>query len=192
MEILDWGAFYGLDQLRDEVPALTKIAQFMIVLGSYRVLAAILLVVIVWLQWKRQIRTALFVVAVVVGSAALVELIKLAIGRARPRVGAGHLSTPLSFPSEQAFVSIVLFGAIAWLLTRSMTGVVKKWLVYLGVIYLILMMGACQLLLGAHFLSDVLAGWAGGLALLLASLNLAPAEDGPGSLPISSAAASKR
>jgi undecaprenyl-diphosphatase len=173
---VDWGAYSTFHQLRGRLSWSGQVAEVVSLLGWYPVLAVVLLGVVTWLIWQRRVRTALFLTALVVASAVLAELLKVAIGRNRPPAWDGQQGTPLSFPSGHAMVSVVLYGSLAWLLARARVGWRAQAPFYVAAAALVLLIGASQLFLGAHFVSDVLAGWAGGLALLLAATNLMPSE----------------
>jgi membrane-associated phospholipid phosphatase len=172
VEGVDWGAYSSFHSLRPRMPELTTAMQVVSSLGSYVALGVVLLAAATWLVMRQRVRTALLLVAVVVAAAALVELLKLAIRRDRPPDWDGSTGTPFSFPSAAAFVSVVLYGALAWVVLLRITSWKARSLLLAGALIIVLAIGASQLYLGAQLLSDVLAGWAGGLALLLAWSNL--------------------
>jgi undecaprenyl-diphosphatase len=182
MESVDWAAYSSFHVWRRQLPRLTEWLQAAGPLGSYPVLGLVLLAGVVWLAGTRRRRTALFLACLVVASAVLAELLKLAIPRERPPDWDHRWGTPLSFPSAHAFVSVVTYGALALLLGRSFAGWTARVALAAAAALLVLLTGTAQLYLGAHFLSDVLAGWAGGLAVLLAGWGLAlpDAEPRPG------------
>jgi undecaprenyl-diphosphatase len=180
MEGLDWTTATFFHLVPHNLPRLAGLMRALRLLGDYPALGLVLLAAVAWLAARRRLRTAAYLAALVVGSAVLAELLKLAVPRERPPDWDHGGGTPLSFPSAGAFVSAVTYGAVALLLAASWRRWPARAAVVLVAAALVLAVGASQLFLGAHFLSDVLAGWAGGLALLLAAWALAP----PGADPI--------
>jgi undecaprenyl-diphosphatase len=104
------------------------------------------------------------VIAVAFGGAAVVNaLLKLAFHRARPELAFVHLDT-YSFPSGHAAVSTATFTTAAFLLGRRYRSTRARVLIALGTIAAIVLVGFSRLYLGAHYLSDVLAGISFGFA----------------------------
>jgi membrane protein DedA with SNARE-associated domain/membrane-associated phospholipid phosphatase len=113
---------------------------------------------------------ALFAVALG-GAIALYDIVKATVGRARPAMGLwiGHYSGH-AFPSGHATQSIAFYGMAALMLGAGHTPKAKAWL-WAGAAVVVFTVGASRLYLGAHWLSDVLGGWALGatwLALVVA------------------------
>jgi membrane-associated phospholipid phosphatase len=104
------------------------------------------------------------VIALAFGGAALVNgLLKLAFHRPRPELAFVQLDT-YSFPSGHAAVSTATFTTIAYLLGRRYRSLPARALITFGAVAAILLVGFSRLYLGAHYLSDVLAGISFGLA----------------------------
>jgi membrane-associated phospholipid phosphatase len=104
------------------------------------------------------------VIAVAFGGAAAVNaLLKLAFHRPRPELTFVHLDT-YSFPSGHAAVSTATFTTIAFLLGRRYRSIGARVLLGLGTFAAIVLVGFSRLYLGAHYLSDVLAGISFGFA----------------------------
>jgi membrane-associated phospholipid phosphatase len=97
------------------------------------------------------------------GAAAINPLLKLAFHRPRPELAFVHLDT-YSFPSGHAAVSAATFTTFAYLLGRRSRSVRARILIGLGAVIAIAMVGFSRLYLGAHYLSDVLAGISFGVA----------------------------
>jgi undecaprenyl-diphosphatase len=173
MEGVDWGAYYTFQVWRPLLPRLTGLMHAVRPLGGYVALGLMVAAAVLWLLAARRFRTALFLAVLVLVSAGLGELLKLAFRRDRPPDWEHTGGTLWSFPSAHAMVSVVTYGAVALLLARPYTGWRGRVLVVGAASLLVVLVGASELFLGAHFLSDVLAGWAGGLSLLLAGWALA-------------------
>ena len=86
---------------------------------------------------------------------------------ARPRpptqIDAFILRDP-SFPSGLALAAVLCYGLLGYLLVPRMPSRFWKWFVVILLTLVIIFVGASGLLLGAHYVTDVLAGYALGLA----------------------------
>jgi membrane-associated phospholipid phosphatase len=144
--------------------------------GNFTTLLVVTLVA-AGIFWRRRERTdAVFVVLALLGAQVLSTGMKLGFRRDRP-----FFPDPLatestfSFPSGHALVSLAVYGSIALVLARHLSTRTRR-AVLLGVTaLLVLAIGFSRLYLGVHFLSDVLAGYAAGvawLALLYVALEL--------------------
>ncbi|MEZ5999057.1 MAG: phosphatase PAP2 family protein [Hyphomonas sp.] len=100
----------------------------------------------------------------------VVQGIKWLTERARPRALAYSGTDLFSFPSGHVANSALIYGAIAGLSLVTFRGITGR-ILAAAFILLPLMIGASRLYLGAHWLSDVLAGYAlAGLFLVLLAL----------------------
>lgn len=145
------------------------LAQLFAAAGHWAVQTAVLLVVtaVLWVQ-RRRISAlviaglSLGLLAVVVGAA------KLAFGRARPplNVYALHAGGD-SFPSGHTAAAVVVGCILAWLLSEGSRAGVRRLLWAAAALWAILI-GMSRLYLDVHWLTDVLAGWAIGVALVCA------------------------
>lgn len=94
--------------------------------------------------------------------------IKELLARARPRiVDAPFLEPGFSFPSGHALLSATAYGVVAVLVVRSSLPVRVRSLIVALLTATVLLVGVSRLHLGVHYLTDVLAGWLGGLAIAL-------------------------
>lgn len=76
-------------------------------------------------------------------------------------------SDQASFPSGHASATIALYGFMAYLLLRSGVSQSKRLLIITVTAVLVLLVDVSRMVLGKHFLTDVLAGNALGLSVLL-------------------------
>lgn len=107
-------------------------------------------------------REAWELVAAMAGGILLNQLLKTYFNRPRP--ADALLSTyGLSFPSGHAMLGITFYGCLAWLLARHLRhpGWAVPLLLWAGLI------GVTRVYLHVHYATDVLAGFAGGLAWLV-------------------------
>lgn len=110
---------------------------------------------------------AAFVGLAVLGITVLVVALKAIYERARPEgVSAIALPHSYSFPSGHAATAVVLYGALGLLLAERARSRKRAaaWLVAASLVAFAI--GASRVLLNVHFVSDVAAGFAVGLAWL--------------------------
>ncbi|HLO14652.1 MAG TPA: phosphatase PAP2 family protein [Anaerolineales bacterium] len=86
------------------------------------------------------------------------------IGRVRPPTQIWIILHIPGFPSGHALASVVLFGFLAYLLAPRMRSVFGKGFVVAAALVIILFIGFTRVFTAAHYLTDVLAGYALGLA----------------------------
>lgn len=106
-------------------------------------------------------------VATVPGGMVVNVLMKLAFARARPvfEQPLVTLST-FSFPSGHASGATLFYGFLACLLVRHVASTGMRALIVAGAIAMVLAVSFSRIYLGAHYLTDVLAGMAEGVAWL--------------------------
>ncbi|WEK41518.1 MAG: phosphatase PAP2 family protein [Candidatus Brevundimonas colombiensis] len=138
-------------------------------LGGISVLGLFALIVIVFLLSQRKWLSSLLLVLGLAGGVALSEGLKAVFERERPPAAMQAVETiNASFPSGHALLSTVFYLSVAVMLTRAFPKRRFKAFV-LGVgILMALLVGLTRVYLGAHWASDVLAGWAVGAAWAMA------------------------
>lgn len=137
--------------------------------GSPAVAIAVAAIVCVVLYRRGQLVEAAFL-PVVLGGAQLLNLIlKLSFHRSRPEVAFVQLDT-YSFPSGHAMASTATYGALAYLAWGRLSSRRSRVLLGVAVTSLVGLIGFSRLYLGVHYLSDVLAGIAGGAFWLALSI----------------------
>jgi membrane-associated phospholipid phosphatase len=120
---------------------------------------------------RRRWREFTLMVVGVGGSKILVLLIKLLIQRERPIFSDPiYVAHQFSYPSGHAFWSMVFYGLLVYLVLRTSRSPVVWISVILGAVGIILLVGFTRIYLGLHFLSDVMAGYVGGLTWLLVTI----------------------
>jgi undecaprenyl-diphosphatase len=140
-------------------------------LGSPAVALAIGTVVCVMVYRRGRVVEAALL-PVVLGGAELLNLIlKLSFHRTRPEVAFVHLDT-YSFPSGHAMISTAAYGALAFLWWGHLRSHRDHLLLAAGTALLVALICFSRLYLGVHYLSDVLAGVAGGVFWLAVSIAL--------------------
>lgn len=129
-------------------------------LGDRNLLIVVVGVVLLVLAWRRLWVLAGMWVASTLGGSLINVALKHMFSRVRPEYlqGFAH-ETGFSFPSGHASGSIVVYGAIIYLLLRLLSPSKRLPALMVGV-GLITAIGASRVMLRAHFFSDVVAGWA--------------------------------
>ncbi len=138
--------------------------------GNVATLAAVTAVVGLFLLRRGAVNDAVFLGAVALGVELVNGVLKLAFHRPRPELAFVHLDT-YSFPSGHAAGSTAILGALAYLAARRTAGPLRV-AVLVATPALIALVGFSRLYLGAHYLSDVLAGLCVGAAWLFACLTV--------------------
>jgi membrane-associated phospholipid phosphatase len=151
-------------------------------LGSPAVVLAIATVACVVLYRRREIADAALLPVVLAGAELLNLVLKLSFHRPRPEVAFVHLDT-YSFPSGHAMASTAVYGALAYLAWGRLATLGARVLLAAGATVLVGLICFSRLYLGVHYLSDVLAGIAGGAFWLAVSVAILAAwGDGLGAL----------
>lgn len=151
--------------------ALVSFFKVVTLAGNAAVLAAVTAVVALLLLRRRAVNDAIFLGVVALGVELLNAVLKLTFHRPRPESAFVHLDT-YSFPSGHAAGATAVYGALAYLAARRAAGPLRA-AILAGTPVLIALIGFSRLYLGAHYLSDVLAGFCLGAAWLFAWLTVA-------------------
>ncbi len=148
-------------------PVLTEAVRVVGAPGSMVALALVsALVAMALLAQRRWSAFAAWLVAVL-GGEALNLLLKDLFARPRPRFERPLVvETSYSFPSGQAMESLVVYGMLAYFAVLILSGSGKRVAVAVGAAVLVVLIGFGRVYLGAHYLSDVVGGFAAGGAWL--------------------------
>jgi len=159
------GASFRIDPLaRDAVarwhtPGRDLTAKALDVLGSEVGVGALVVISSAWL-WRVDRPTVPYVVAYSIGAPVIIQATKLLVHRTRPN------GEPLGFPSGHTFAALSVFGLLMVVLRPTIRSRYRRLLMVAGLL-LIVSMGVSRVYLGVHWATDVLGGYAGGLAYLL-------------------------
>ena len=146
-------------------PGLTRVALEVTTLGTSVVLVMVVLVGAAFLWLTRHRHSAYLLLASFFGAWLLDNVLKDVFERPRPMVVQALASAATSsFPSGHAMTSMAAYGAIALLVTRLEGRGAARILTWTLAGLVILLIGATRLYLGVHYPSDVLGGYAAGLA----------------------------
>jgi len=156
---------------RTEVP-LTRVVLVVTDLQSTVAIACYAAIAGVWFAARRQWRE-LTTVAIAIGGGLLLNvLMKHAFQRARPTFDEPLLTLAIySFPSGHVAASTVFYGlVVAWTFARTKRGLWRA-LALVGALAMVVLVAFTRMYLGLHYLSDVVAAFAEGVAWLAISLS---------------------
>lgn len=165
-----------MEGLRGET--MTAVMKAISGIGSTAGLVVATLLAAVLIGWQINWRQSLLLIGAMAVGYGLNTAVKHMVDRARPDEAWGIVADGASFPSANAMLGFVLFGMVAVLvasrpeLRNSFRGF------NLAVcIIMIILLGASRLYFQVHYLSDILAGYSAGLAIIAAA-NLLPGGGG--------------
>jgi membrane-associated phospholipid phosphatase len=136
---------------------------------SWLLVCAATLLVGLLLGW----RDGLYLLLITVGQGLVNGLIKRAIGRPRPIDSLVEVFVPnhgFSFPSGHVMFYTVFFGFLLFLVLTRMPSTGWRWAAGLPLAALVLLVGPSRIILGAHWLSDVLAAYLLSLVILVLAI----------------------
>lgn len=140
---------------------------FVTMLGDGVVMVAGTAVVTLYLLWRRAWGPAVGLLIAVGGTALFVTLFKLVFQRSRPIELLYAGADSFSFPSGHAAINAVLIGVVTVLAAHDRARWVQAVVVSLSAAY-VTIMAFSRVYLGAHWVSDVLAGLLFGAAMAAA------------------------
>src|SRR5215472_8630140 len=166
LESADHGAAARISHLIAGDRTLVAVVKAVTWLGSDGVLGAVIGAAAVGLALRRRWRLAIYVLVTGAGALVLDPVLKSLAGRLRPVVAhpIAH-GTGSSFPSGHALGSIVCYGAVLLVFLPAARGRWRTAFVTVTVV-LVALIGISRILLGVHYLSDVVGAWAVGIAWL--------------------------
>ena len=152
-------------------PMMVAIARGFTFLGEPEVVLGVSIVMAAWLAYEHHWRRATAVFFVTLIGRALVTAQKYGIERLRPEERE-HLVivTNPSFPSGHAAGSMIVYLTLALVLA---SGTRWKWPAIAAALALAFAVGVSRNMLGVHWPSDVVGGWAFGLLWVLVALPVA-------------------
>jgi membrane protein DedA with SNARE-associated domain/membrane-associated phospholipid phosphatase len=153
---LDHLVFNSFQELR--TPVADSIMTFVTGMGDFMVLSSVVVLVGLWLAWRRHWRALVHWLAAVLVPVLMMHTLKLFTEVSRPITYAG-VTGVFSFPSGHATGSMAVYGFLAVMLAREIPYRLRP-LSYSLAGLIIAGVGISRVYLGAHWLSDVLAGLA--------------------------------
>ena len=168
----DKGLSFALDQ--QIVPrfgplGLNAAMMFFTHLGDQIVLRIAVVVCVCLFAASRQFLPAALVIIAFFAGHLLSNNVKLFVQRERPipvHVFSERPKSP-SFPSGHALESTAIYVTVALLAVRHGVRSRLRWLLVVVSLLLVFLIGFSRVYLGYHYATDVIGGWAGGLAIAL-------------------------
>ncbi|QTD45884.1 phosphatase PAP2 family protein [Ottowia testudinis] len=141
-------------------------------LGDVTALTVLTVVVAAWLWWgQRAHALAVAWLLSISANSLAVRVLKNLFERARPESASALVTSGYSFPSGHAAGALMVLGLLAWVLHARAGQRWRPWIVVVAAA-LIAGIAASRVLLGVHYLSDVLGGllWSATTLLLTAGV----------------------
>jgi len=156
---------------RADHPWLTEVMRDLSGIGSTVTLTLATLITTGYLWLATSARVALLVFASVCSGAALMSLLKLAFGRLRPDFAQAAMVVPgLSFPSGHTTMAAIVFLTLGTLIASTRTRPRERGYILGAATLLTLLVGISRVMLGVHWVTDVLGGWVFGAGWAMAWL----------------------
>lgn len=157
--------------LVNQSPTMDFLMVFITELGSVWFLGtlSIIIVLALWFKGKDRWGALIFVIAVG-GGGLLTTLLKHFYSRERPSINEEIDAVGYSFPSGHSMGSLIFYGFVMFLIIRGPQKEWIKWTVSISLAVLVVLIGTSRIYLGAHFPSDVAAGYIAGIIWLLLCL----------------------
>ena len=166
LESADHTAAADINNLIAGQHTLVTIVTYVTMLGSTIVLSAVIAAAAILLALRRQWRLMVYVIVAGAGALVLDPVIKALVGRLRPVVAHPVAHAPgNSFPSGHSLGSLVCYGALFLVFAPAARGRGRT-VFAIVVTAIIALVGVSRVLLGVHYLSDVIGGWAIGITWL--------------------------
>lgn len=169
----DGDVMASMSTVRD--PVLTRVAQDVTYLGTYRPVTVVSVGLALILVYRtRRLLESVVLLAAVEAASSLVEVLKVAVDRSRPPMGA-MLGPPVfdsSFPSGHTASSTVVcvLGALLLALAEHWSSA-RRLLMVAGGCVIAGLIGFSRVYLGYHWPTDVVGSWL--LAMALTSIGMA-------------------
>lgn len=143
--------------------SLADIARDVTALGSTFILTLLVITVVAYLFAQHDRPGGFFLLAVVLGGTILSLILKAWIARERPDFASPYVfETSASFPSGHSLLSAALYPALAIIIARRERRSSVRLLFQINALLVVLLVGISRVVLGAHYPTDVLAGWTAG------------------------------
>src|SRR5512138_2180662 len=164
--LLQWDAPLAKEMHADAVKQPARIIE-LLTFGFFvgkELLQVIVIILAVYFLYKRY-WPELAMLLIGSGGGALIWYFLIGIfNRPRPTQQIGIVVTDPSFPSGHVITAVLAYGLLAYLFVPKMPSLFWKWVIVIAAILTMIYIGFSRLFLGGHYLSDLLAGYALGVA----------------------------
>lgn len=145
-------------------PVITKFMVIFTHLAGEAAVAAGSLVVITYCLIKKKFDYLVAYISAILGGGILILVSKVAIHRLRPFSETSIINAgEWSFPSGHAMMSVIFYGMILYFMIRDVHSWKLRVFMATATVFIIFLLGLSRIYLQVHYLSDILAGYAGGL-----------------------------
>ncbi|MCM5703351.1 bifunctional DedA family/phosphatase PAP2 family protein [Larsenimonas salina] len=147
-----------------DVPLASQLALVLAKVGDKLGIVILLAPWTLWLIWQRY-GTALLHWALAIGGIGLANILfKAWVGRPRPMTP-DYLEGSFSFPSAHTSGAVVVYGLAAAFMADGVKSPARRHWIYCGATLLIALMAWSRLMMGVHWVSDLLGGTLLGFAM---------------------------
>ncbi len=145
-------------------PAITKFMVIFTHLAGEAAIAAGSLGAVAYSLVKKRFDYLIAYISAILGGGILLLVLKVAVHRIRPVSGASLISAGgWSFPSGHAMMSVVFYGMILYFALRNVSSWRLRVFMVMTTAFIIFLLGLSRIYLQVHYMSDILAGYTGGL-----------------------------
>lgn len=132
-------------------------------LGSVSVLTLLMVLTTGYLLVIRKFPAATLLVGAALGGTILSYALKFLVGRDRPQIvpHLAEISDP-SYPSGHSMLATVIYLTLAVIVAQTVESRRAKIYLVVAALFLAFVVGATRVMIGVHYPTDVLAGWAAG------------------------------
>ncbi len=146
-----------------EPPRIIELLTFGFFVGK-ELLQVVVVILSLYFLYKRY-WPELAMILIGAGGGALIWSYLIGIfNRPRPTGQVGIVVTDPSFPSGHTISAVLCYGFLAYLLVPKMPSLFWKWVVVILAVLTMAYIGYSRIFEGGHYLTDILAGYAVGLA----------------------------
>jgi undecaprenyl-diphosphatase len=133
-------------------------------LGGWKAITIGSLSVIIYLLFKKRMDYLLAYVTAILGGNVLFLILKMVIHRVRPISETSLIGVVgWSFPSGHAAMSVIFYGMFSYFMMRETESWKLSVLTAVTALFVVFLIGFSRIYLQVHYLSDVVAGYVGGL-----------------------------
>jgi undecaprenyl-diphosphatase len=151
-------------------PFATRLMEAVTFFGSRAFLFPAYVVLIVYYLFRKNIKLALDITMIGLGSGGILHLLKEIFQRQRPLDPLIRDVTGFSYPSGHSFSSFTFFGLLIYILWK--TGITKGWKIFISIVLFLFAatIAFSRVYLRVHYPSDVVAGFCLSMVWLMLSL----------------------
>jgi membrane protein DedA with SNARE-associated domain/membrane-associated phospholipid phosphatase len=145
-------------------PDVTKFMVTFTHLAGEAAIAAGSLIAITYSLFKKRFDYLIAYLTAILGAGVLLLTLKAVVHRIRPISNSPVISVSgWSFPSGHAMMSVVFYGMILYFAVRNISSWKLRVFAAATAVFIVFLLGLSRIYLQVHYISDVLAGYAGGL-----------------------------